>query len=119
MALTAYIPTEITFNGEPLSETMIVTLYDLDSERPTGSITTGKPLPAGARGRLEFVGRHRKDTWRVAIPAIQVVNRSGVGCEFVVDRPIDGTAVRAECIVKYDGPEAKRQSGAEEKFAIR
>lgn len=120
MSARAYIPTELTFDGRPLEDAIVLTLFDVGTPAPHGSVTVGKPPAAGARGTLAMKGRHIKDVWRVIIPAIEITNRTAVGFEFRIHPPADGSpAVQAECLEKHEGEKPAHKDGVEEKFAIR
>ena len=97
MAAEAYIPSEVTFAGKAIEEPVIVTFYDADSDRPHGSLTTGKPLAVGARGGpLVVLGTRDKKQWQITVPEIEVRNRTAVGFEYAVHGKLERTLLSEE-----------------------
>ena len=85
MAAEAYIPTEVIYRGRTIDESVIVTFYDADSEKPHGSMTTGKPLPVGERGGpLVVLGSREKKQWQITAPEIEVRNKTALGFEYTI-----------------------------------
>ncbi len=85
MTTEAYIPSEVTYGGQPVQEVFAVTLHDPDSDCPHGSMTTHNPLGEGERaGPLVVTGTRDGRRWRVTLPEIEVCRRTAVGCEFTI-----------------------------------
>jgi len=85
MAIEAYIPTEVTYADAAMAGAVALTLYDADTDSPHGALTMRRPLPAGARGGPLLVrGRRGGKLWLLRLAEIEVVGRSGQGCEFRV-----------------------------------
>lgn len=89
MAVRAYVPSEVRLVDRPIRGTRLITLYDPDSDGPSGSMTTSEPLETGLRaGPLVFVGRRDGKQWRVTLPEIDVRNASALGFEYRINGPI-------------------------------
>jgi len=84
MTTEAYIPSEVTYDGQPVDDVFAVTLYDPDSDDPHGALTTQSPLEEGQRGPLVILGTRDGRSWRVTLPEIEVYRRTVVGCEFTI-----------------------------------
>lgn len=83
MATEAYIPSEVTYCGQPVEGALVLTLYDPDGDQPRGSLTGSNPLPVNqSGGPLEVRGARDGKLWKISIAEVDVVNRSAVGCEF-------------------------------------
>lgn len=114
MAVEAYIPARVEFDGAEIAGPTLVTLYDSESDRGAGSLTAARPLPTGARGRLTLEGTRGGKLWSVTCPEIEVHNKSALGCEFRLLRPPERVVIRE--LAEAKGP---RQKGMEEQFDIR
>ncbi len=94
MTTEAYIPSEVTYAGQQISDVFAVTLYDPDGEAPHGAITTHSPLADGQRGGpLVIVGARDGRRWRVTLPEIEVCRSTAVGCEFTIFGKVERTAL--------------------------
>lgn len=100
MAIETYIPTEVTYADAAVDGAVALTLYDPDTDRPHGALTTRNPLPAGARGGpLVVRGRRGGRRWLLRLAEVEVVSRTALGCEFRVH----GGIVRRELHDGRDG----------------
>jgi hypothetical protein len=89
VAVEAYIPTEVTYRDETVNNVFVFTLYDRESSAPRGALTTRNPLPVGAHGGPLIVrGARGGSQWRLALPEIEVINRTAMGCEFHIQGDI-------------------------------
>jgi len=89
VAVEAYIPTEVRYEDETVNNVFVFTLYDRESSAPHGALTTRNPLPVGSRGGPLIVrGARGGSQWRLALPEIEVINRTAMGCEFRVLGPV-------------------------------
>jgi len=114
VAVEAYIPEHVEFDGRAVESPVAVTLYDPDGQRPRGSMTAHGPIPAGSTGGLVFQGRRGGKVWSVVCPEITVTNKSALGCEFVLSSPPQRTVLAEE-----ESEEGPREKGLEERFDIR
>ncbi len=117
MAVEAYIPSgpdSVTYDGDPLSQPVLITLYEPDGEKPNGSLTLDRPLPVGAEGSLVFEGTRDGKVWAVTVDRIIVRNSTAVGFEFSCAAPPRRVMVR-----DLDDQSGPHEKGFEEQFDIR
>ncbi len=90
MAVEVYIPTGADFEGRPLEGARVLTLYDAESDSPTGSMTLSNPLEEETEGGpLEVLGHRDGKLWRILVTSICVRRKSAVGMEFDVRGAIE------------------------------
>lgn len=92
MASETYIPTEVTFAGQPLDEVFALTLYNADGDDAHGSMTTSAPPAEAQRGPLAVTGMRDGKQWRLMLPEIEIYHATALGCEFTVLQPVQREA---------------------------
>ncbi len=114
MAIEAYIPSSVTFDGRPQPDAALVTLYDPEGVSPRGSLTGPNDLERTAQGTLVLIGTRGGKEWRVTLPIITLVNKTAVGCEFSLDAPPTREVLR-----ELETDQKPHEKGLEERFDIR
>lgn len=88
MTIETYVPEEVTFGGDPITETFALVLHDPDSDAAYGTLTTHHAPAEGSRGDLVVVGTRDGVRWRVTIDEVEVYRKTPVGCEFTILGPL-------------------------------
>lgn len=82
MPVDVYHVDSLTLGRETLKDALLVTLYDVETASPRGSLT-GQRVNEGTADVLEFEGRCAGKPVRVRIDSITVTRAAGPGFEFV------------------------------------
>ncbi len=113
MALESYIPSSVELEDGAVTDVMVITLYQPDTDKARGSLTGAHPIEAGRSGRMVFVGTRDGKEWRVTLPQIEVSNKTALGCEYSIRGPVEREMLRDMGEVK------KHEKALEERFDIR